>query len=121
MFKRFLTCAIIIAVFIGIIYSLFLAWNHVTYEETREYPLTEIEDGVYAYYQVVVSSVPGHNYDIVTVNANGHIMTLKGNVSIHHSEECKLVWTDTNVNYEDTIDVYIPIDSITYLQTSYSR
>lgn len=120
-FKNFVKYTCVALVFICIIYSLFLAWNYATYEETHEYSLTEIEDGVYAYYQVVASSIPAHNYNIVTVNANGHIMTLKGSVSIRNSEECKLVWTDVNVNYGDTIDVYIPINSIKYLSTAHSR
>lgn len=120
-FKKVLKRSLIFLLFVGIVWSIVAAFRYTTFKETREYSLTELEGGVYAYYQVVVSDVPAHNYDIITVNANGHILTLKGDVNIHHSENCRLVWTATHVSYGDTIDVYIPLDSVVYTSTLYSR
>ena len=119
--KKILKQTLVILVFIGIVWSIFVAWEYATYKDTREYSLIELEDGVYAYYQVVVSDVPAHNYDIVTLNANGDILTLKGNVNIHHSEDYKVIWTATHITYGDTIDVYVPVDSVVYTSALCSR
>lgn len=111
--KKILTCVLIAAVVIGCIYGLKSCHDYTTYSETNEYSLTELGDGIYGYYNAVTSNIPAENYEMIVLCLNGQIYTLKGDVNIHYTDnECRLVWTDTNIVNGDTFDIYVPFDSI---------
>ena len=80
-----------------------------------EYQLSEIEDGVYGIHITTTSRAPASNYEMVSVNINDQIYTIKGNVNVHYVDgESRLVWTDTNYVNSDTADLYVPKGTIRY-------
>jgi hypothetical protein len=80
---------------------------------TYEYSLSEIDDGVYGYYNTVSSGVPAQNYEVITLYFNGSIHTLDGNVNIHYTDgEPRLVWHYVRLVHGCTYDVYVPNGSI---------
>lgn len=88
---------------------------YITYENTVEYRLHELEDGVYGYYNAVRSNIPAENYDMVIVCFGGNIFTLDGNINIHYTDSTpRIVWKDINVVHGDTFDVYVPYGSIIF-------
>ena len=93
----------------------FVVWaynNHTQYDELN-YRLEEIEDGVYGYYSVTVSSIPAQNYQMITIYYGGSIRTLKGDIQIcYTSGEPKIHIKDYNIVNADIITVYVPKGSI---------
>lgn len=80
---------------------------------TYEYNLSEIDDGVYGYYNTVSSGVPAQNYEVITLYFNGSIHTLDGDVNIHYTDsEPRLVWHYVRLVHGCTYDVYVPNGSI---------
>ena len=107
--KKLLTCVLFIAIAIGCV----SCYRYATYKNTIEYSLTEIDDGVYGYYNAVTSNIPSENYSMIVLCLNGQIYTLNGDVNIHYTtEKPKLIWTDVNLVHGDTFDVYVPSGSI---------
>lgn len=83
-----------------------------------EFELDELSDGVYAYRETVVSSIPAENYTMATVCiASGDIITVKGTVHIINTNDGKphAVLENTNIVNGDTITIYAPLDSVKYL------
>ena len=75
--------------------------------------LEEIENGVYGYYGVTVSSIPAQNYQMITVYYGGSIRTLKGYVKICYTNgEPKIHIKDYNIVNADDIIVYVPKGTI---------
>ena len=93
----------------------FVMWvynNHTQYDEL-EYTLEEIEDGVYGYYGVTVSSIPAQNYQMITVYYGGSMRTLKGDIQIcYTSGEPKIYIKDYNIVNADDIIVCVPKGTI---------
>jgi hypothetical protein len=88
-------------------------WRCITYSETLEYTLYEIDDGVFGYYNLVTSSIPSQNYEVITLYFGGGMYTLKGHVSIHYTDETpKLIWERTKLVNGDSMAVYIPKGSL---------
>lgn len=82
----------------------------------HKFQLSEIQDGIYCAYNNVVSSIPAHNYDIVTLCCNGQIRTFKGSVNIIYTNSDPYVFYK-NYNHRvnaDILDVYIPFGSVEY-------
>ena len=110
-----------IIVLIGIIagFIVFMCWSN-SYGEssvTKEYSLNELDDGIYGIYTVVTSSIPAQNYEMITLCVNGVVCTFKGNVNIHYSNKCRLVWEDKNYINSDILDIYVPSGTIEYSQS----
>lgn len=86
-----------------------------------EFELEELSDGVYAYRETVVSSIPADNYTMATVcAASGEIITVKGEVHIVNTatENPYAVYEDVNIVNADVITIYAPVDSVVYLGTT---
>lgn len=82
---------------------------------TKEYSLSELNDGIYGIYTVVSSSIPAQNYEMITLCANGQVYTFKGHVNIHYCKNgFKLILEDKNSINSDTMHVYVPFGSIEY-------
>lgn len=89
------------------------AYNNNTQYDELEYTLEEIEDGVYCYYRVIVSSIPAQNYQMITVYYGGNMRTLKGDIQIcYTSGEPKIHIKDYNIVNADDIIVYVPKGTI---------
>jgi hypothetical protein len=97
----------------GIISFVMWVYNNNTKYDELEYALEEIEDGVYGYYGVTVSSIPAQNYQMITVYYGGSMRTLKGDIQIcYTSGEPKIYIKDYNIVNADDIIVYVPKGTI---------
>ena len=97
----------------GIISFVMWAYNNNTQYDELEYTLEEIEDGIYGYYGVTVSSIPAQNYQMITVYYGGSIRTLKGDIKICYTNgEPKIHIKDYNIVNADDIIVYVPKGTI---------
>lgn len=111
--KRILYVVLILAIIFFCARCTIKFIDHVTYSETFTYDLYELSPGIYGYYTTVTSSIPSHNYEMITLCLNGDILTLKGDVNIHYTDgKNTLVWTDVNIVRGDTFDIYVPHGSI---------
>lgn len=111
--KEILRIILIAAIAFGLASCTKYCWDSFTYNETFEYNLYEINDGIYGYYNIVSSAIPSQNYEVVTLYFGGGMYTLKGDVNIHYTDERpRLVWEKTRIVNGDTIDVYVPYNSI---------
>ena len=103
-------CILVVIMVIGIVAGLIIHGEQYT---VTEYELSELDDGIYGIYAVVSSTIPAHNYEIITLCYNGQIHTFKGYVNIHYSEKIhKLIYKNKNAINSDTMDVYVPRGSI---------
>lgn len=94
------------------------AWVFEKFEEpptVNEYQLSEIEDDVYGIHVTTTSRAPASNYEMISVNINDQIYTIKGDVNVHYVDgESRLVWTNSNYVNSDTADLYVPKGTIRY-------
>lgn len=101
---------------LGFLYC--VGWTFEQFKEpptVYEYQLSEIEDDVYGIHITTTSRAPAYNYEMISVNINDQIYTIKGNVNVHYVDgEPRLVWTDTNYVNSDTADLYVPKGTIRY-------
>ena len=81
--------------------------------------ITEIEDGIYAYRENVVSAIPAQNYSMITFSdVQGNIYTVKGKVKIRTCEESPFViWTMYNIVNSDEVTIYVPSGGVKYIGT----
>ena len=111
--KKIIKIVMVVAMVIGLGSCTKSCWDYTTYKETFEYNLYEMNDGIYAYYNIVSSSKPAYNYEVITLYFADGVYTLKGDVNIHYTDsKPRIVWEKTNVVNGDTIDVYIPYNSL---------
>ena len=97
----------------GIVSFVMWAYNNQTQYNELNYTLEEIENGVYGYYGVTVSSIPAQNYQMITVYYGGSIRTLKGDIKICYTNgEPKIHIKDYNIVNADDIIVYVPKGTI---------
>lgn len=92
--------------------------------ETTQFNLSELEQGVFAYQETVVSNVSAHNYSMVTVcNESGNVFTVKGTVSVVYSNTKTpyAVLVTCNLVNEDKITLYVPKGTVKYMGTSTVR
>ncbi len=104
--------AIIVAMFFGV-YKLV---SYGQYTEEYSYELQEIKDGTYAIYHSVLSNVPSHNYDVITICYNGQIHRLQGTVNIQQTNEKPYVEiiAKPHLNNADKITVFIPKGTVEF-------
>lgn len=111
--KKIFMIILVAAMIFGLASCTKSCWDYKTYSETLKYNLYEISDGIYGYYNIVTSTAPAHNYQVVTLYFGGGVYTLKGEVHIHYTEDHpRLVWEKTHILNGDSIDVYVPYGSI---------
>lgn len=105
-------------------FILFMAmaiWQFIKPPVEYRFELSEISDGVYAYRETVVSSIPAQNYAMATVcDTSGNIYTIKGTVNVVNSNDVRpyAIWEDSNIVNSDTITIYAPEHSVQYLGTT---
>lgn len=111
--KNIFLCLIIVGILLGCSSCIKSYAKYASWENAVECNLTELDDGIYGYYNTVSSNIPSHNYEVITLCVNGSVRTLRGDVNIHFdSSEHKLVWIQTRYVNGDTIDVYVPQGTI---------
>jgi len=112
-----LVIACFIAAPVGLCYRGYYASTHPAGKSTIY--LSEIEDNVYAYRQVVVSSIPAQNYDIaIFCDEYGHQYTVKGHVlTAAYTGRPYAVVERYNIVNADRVTIYAPIQTIRYLET----
>lgn len=110
---------VIIALMVGIIaFFAFVAWINKRPPTVYQFELSEIADGVYAYRETAVSSIPAENYTMATVcDKNGNIFTIRGSVKVVNQNGCPpyAVWEDSNIVNGDMITIYAPANTVEYL------
>lgn len=109
---------IVVLIFAGLL-SLLLYKNEYDLEHptTYEFELSEMANGVYAYREQAVSSIPAQNYTMATFcDTNGNIYTVKGQVySVNYtSGKPYAVWESTNIVNSDTVTIYAPAGTVVY-------
>ena len=95
----------------------FVIWgvkSETEYVETK-YSLSELNDGVYAVYYTTHSTVPAHNYEVVTLNCDGNIYTFQGHVQITYTDDDPyVIYQKRNIVNADTMYVYVPSGSVEF-------
>lgn len=86
------------------------------YTEEHSYELQEIKDGTYAIYHSVLSNVPSHNYDVITICYNGQIHIFQGTVNIQQTNGKPYVEiiAKPHLNNADKITVFIPKGTVEF-------
>lgn len=81
--------------------------------------LAEIENDVYAYRQIVVSSIPAQNYDIAMFcDENGRQYTVKGHVStVAYTGRPYATIIRYKIVNADRVTIYAPLQTIRWLDT----
>ena len=110
--------AVIVAIiFLVLTVVLFVIWgikSETEYVETK-YNLSELNDGVYAIYYTTHSTVPAHNYEVITLNCNGNIYTFQGHVQITYTDDNPyVIYQKRNIVNADTMYVYVPSGSVEF-------
>ena len=109
----------IIALLVGLImFFAFVAWINTRPPAVYQFELSEIADGVYAYRETTVSSIPAENYTMATVcDKNGNILTIRGAVKVVNQNDCPpyAVWEDSSIVNGDMITIYAPANTVEYL------
>ena len=109
---------VIIAIILFIVTVVLLViWgvkNETEYVETK-YNLFELNDGVYATYYTTHSTVPAHNYEVVTLNCDGNIYTFQGHVQITYTDnDPYVIYQKRNIVNADRMYVYVPSGSVEF-------
>lgn len=115
--KPVLIVVIVTIVFIILPIALYVIWrikSETEYEETK-YNLFELNDGVYAIYYTTHSTVPAHNYKVITLNCNGNIYTFRGHVQITYTDDDPyVIYQKRNIVNSDRMYVYVPSGSVEF-------
>ena len=115
--KPVLIVVIVTIVFIILPIALYVIWrikSETEYVETK-YNLFELNDGVYAIYYTTHSTVPAHNYEVITLNCNGTIYTFRGQVQITYSDDDPyVIYQKRNIVNADRMYVYVPSGSVEF-------
>ena len=111
--KNTITIVAIVLILLGAI-SYFI--YYASWSEEVSYELQNIDDdGNYAIYHTVSSSIPADNYEVAYVCFNDTMYTLKGNVSITYTNDNPHVdIIRTHLVYGDDYNLYIPKGSVIY-------
>lgn len=115
--KSGLIAVIVTIIFIILPITLFVIWgikSETEYVETK-YNLFELNDGVYATYYTTHSTVPAHNYEVITLNCDGNIYTFQGHVQITYTDDKPyVIYQKRNIVNADTMYVYVPNGSVEF-------
>ena len=109
-----IVCIMFVVVVLLFVYNFYLD----SHPKIYEFELSELESGVYAYREEVVSAIPAQNYTMTTVrDTSGNVFTIKGSLSVVNTETEKphAVWTDKNIVNADSITIYAPAKSVVYI------
>jgi len=81
--------------------------------------IAEIEDGIFAYRENVVSAIPAQNYSMITFSdIQGNIYTIKGKVTIRTCiDNPYVIWTLYNTVNSDEVIIYVPSGGVKYIGT----
>ena len=116
--------AIITIIFLILPITLFVILgikSETEYVETK-YNLFELNDGVYATQYTTHSTVPAHNYEVVTLNCDGNIYTFQGHVQITYTDDDPyVIYQKRNIVNADTMYVYIPSGSVEFQGSVYIK
>ena len=107
-------CSLFVVAVLLLVYYFYLD----SHPKIYEFELSEIESGVYAYREQVVSAIPAENYTMTTVcDASGNLFTIKGSLFVVNTETEKphAVWTDKNIVNADSITIYAPAKAVVYI------
>ena len=122
--KPVLIVVIVTIVFIILPIVLFVIWgikSETEYVETK-YNLSELNNGVYAIYYTTHSTVPAHNYEVITLNCNGNIYTFQGHVQITYTDnDPYVIYQKRNIVNADRMYVYIPSGSVEFQGSVYIK
>lgn len=83
-----------------------------------EFEIQEITDSVYAYREMVVSSVPAQNFTMTTFcDKDGNMHTVKGELEIVNNDSVSpyAVWMDYNIVNADKLFLYVPNGTVQYI------
>lgn len=111
-------CGVNLVMIVILIALISYSWYLETHPKIYEFELSEIESGVYAYREQVVSDIPAENFTMTTVcDTSGNVFTIKGSLSVVNTETEKphAVWTDKNIVNADSITIYAPAKSVVYI------
>lgn len=109
-----IVCIMFVVVVLLFVYNFYLD----SHPKIYEFELSEIESGVYAYREEVVSAIPAQNYTMTTVrDTSGNVFTIKGSLSVVNTETDRphAVWTDKDIVNADSITIYAPAKSVVYI------
>lgn len=113
-YKTYLFCALFV---ILIIWGIVAYVEYVTYEETINGYLSEIDDGIYVQTYNTFSNVPAYNSIVATVCINDKLYTVSGYINIYYTKnKPSYEWTMTNVVNADTLTIYVPKGSVERLE-----
>lgn len=105
----------IIFLIVTIVFLVILCVKSETEYVEIKYDLSELNNGVYAIYYTTHSTVPAHNYEVITLNCNGNIYTFQGHVQITYTDENPyVVYHKRNLANADRMYVYVPSGSVEY-------
>lgn len=89
--------------------------------EVYDFAIVEMEDGVYVYRENRVSTVPAHNYTVITVmDTSGDIYTIASRTisTVETQDQPRCVWKHYKHSvYRDTATIYAPADGVKYIGT----
>lgn len=117
MVKKILrNCLITVAIVAVCIVGFNCLNNHFEKHTEYKYTLMELDDGVFAVCTNVVSNVPAHNYEMITICCNGQIRTYKGRVSITYTdkEPYAIVRDYYNIVNNEEVFIYVPYGSVEF-------
>lgn len=109
-----IVCIMFVVVVLLFVYNFYLD----SHPKIYEFELSELESGVYAYREEMVSAIPAQNCTMTTVrDTSGNVFTIKGSLSVVNTETEKphAVWTDKNIVNADSITIYAPAKSVVYI------
>ena len=87
--------------------------------EEYNYSLQELDDGIYAMYYSVHSSIPADNYEVIVLCYNDNIHTFRGNVSISFTDEDPYVHVKQypHLSCDNKTHAYVPQGSVEYVNS----
>ena len=95
----------------------FLVYNSTHPAAEKSMHLSELEAGVYAYEQTVVSSIPAENYTLVTIcGSSGRVYTFKCRQVdvVNTTSVARAVWKEYHIINSTELTLYIPSGSLKY-------
>ncbi len=109
---------IIICILASIFFGAYKFSLWADYTEEYSYELEEVKSGTYAIYNTVSSTVPAHNYNMVTICYNGQIHVFQGTVNICQTSNKPHVdiISKPHKNYSDEITIYVPKGTIEFAE-----
>ena len=110
-----------IAIMLILVGTLLYFVHYTSWSKEVSYELQNIDDdGNYAIYHTVSSSIPADNYEVAYVCFNDAMHTLEGNVSITYTNDnphIDITWT--HLVYGNDYNLYVPLDLTIFKDTGF--